>query len=86
MSTTGLRQIPIVNNENRLVGIVYQSHLIAALYNQKMTSINPAGPPPIMAAVKIAGLLSVIRRLMELRDENFSSLVEKKMNVRSKLF
>jgi CBS domain-containing membrane protein len=37
MSTTGLRQIPIVNKENRLVGIVYQSHLIAALYNQKMT-------------------------------------------------
>ncbi|MBW6454153.1 MAG: CBS domain-containing protein, partial [Methyloprofundus sp.] len=36
MSTTGLRQIPIVNKENRLVGMVYQAHLIAALYNQKM--------------------------------------------------
>lgn len=35
MSTTGLRQIPIINEERRLVGMVYQSHLIAALYNQK---------------------------------------------------
>ncbi len=35
MSTTGLRQIPIINEERRLVGMIYQSHLIAALYNQK---------------------------------------------------
>ena len=33
MSNQGYRQIPIVNNENRLVGIVYQANLIAALYN-----------------------------------------------------
>jgi CBS domain-containing membrane protein len=34
MSNQGYRQIPIVNNENRLVGIVYQANLIAALYNE----------------------------------------------------
>ena len=34
MSNQGYRQIPIVNNENRLVGMVYQANLIAALYNQ----------------------------------------------------
>lgn len=34
MSNQGLRQIPIVNNENRLVGMVYQANLIAALYNK----------------------------------------------------
>ena len=33
MSNLGYRQIPIVNNENRLVGMVYQANLIAALYN-----------------------------------------------------
>ena len=33
MSNQGYRQIPIVNNENRLVGMVYQANLIAALYN-----------------------------------------------------
>ncbi len=33
MSNQGYRQIPIVNSENRLVGIVYQANLIAALYN-----------------------------------------------------
>jgi CBS domain-containing membrane protein len=34
MSDQGYRQIPIVNNENRLVGMVYQANLIAALYNE----------------------------------------------------
>jgi CBS domain-containing membrane protein len=34
MSNQGYRQIPIVNDENRLVGIVYQANLIAALYNE----------------------------------------------------
>ena len=34
MSTQGYRQIPIVNGENRLVGMVYQANLIAALYNK----------------------------------------------------
>ncbi len=38
MSLQGYRQIPIVNEENRLVGIVYQSNLIAALYNQQLAS------------------------------------------------
>ncbi len=33
MSNQGYRQIPIVNSENRLVGMVYQANLIAALYN-----------------------------------------------------
>ncbi len=36
MSTHGHRQIPIVNNERRLVGIVYQANLIAALYNEQI--------------------------------------------------
>ncbi|MDD5632417.1 MAG: HPP family protein [Methylococcales bacterium] len=35
MSNQGYRQIPIVNNENRLVGMVYQANLIAALYNER---------------------------------------------------
>lgn len=34
MSNQGYRQIPIVNNENRLAGMVYQANLIAALYNK----------------------------------------------------
>lgn len=33
MSNQGYRQIPIVNQENRLVGMAYQANLIAALYN-----------------------------------------------------
>jgi len=36
MSAQGHRQIPIVNKEERLVGMVYQSNLIAALYNQQL--------------------------------------------------
>jgi CBS domain-containing membrane protein len=36
MSTIGHRQIPIVNSEQRLVGMVYQATLIAALYNEKL--------------------------------------------------
>jgi CBS domain-containing membrane protein len=35
MSNQGYRQIPIVNNEDRLVGMVYQANLIAALYNEQ---------------------------------------------------
>jgi CBS domain-containing membrane protein len=34
MSNQGYRQIPIVNYDNRLVGMVYQANLIAALYNE----------------------------------------------------
>jgi CBS domain-containing membrane protein len=34
MANNGHRQIPVVNHERRLVGIVYQADLIAALYNQ----------------------------------------------------
>jgi len=34
MSLQGHRQIPIINQERRLVGIVYQANLVAALYNQ----------------------------------------------------
>ena len=43
MTNQGYRQIPIVNYENRLVGMVYQASLITALYrniNQKITSVN----------------------------------------------
>ena len=36
MSIHGRRQIPIVNAEKRLVGVVYQANLIAALYNQQL--------------------------------------------------
>lgn len=39
MSTQGFRQIPIVNNENRLVGMVYQANLIAALYDEQLSAI-----------------------------------------------
>ncbi|POZ50582.1 HPP family protein [Methylovulum psychrotolerans] len=34
MSNQVHRQIPIVNDENRLIGMVYQAKLIAAFYNQ----------------------------------------------------
>lgn len=34
MSNQGYRQIPIINSENRLIGMVYQANLIAALYNK----------------------------------------------------
>jgi CBS domain-containing membrane protein len=36
MPLQGHRQIPVVNKEARLVGMVYQSNLIAALYNQQL--------------------------------------------------
>lgn len=39
MSQQGLRQIPIVNDENRLVGMVYQTHLIAALYDEQLATL-----------------------------------------------
>ncbi|TAK61800.1 HPP family protein [Methylobacter sp.] len=39
MSTQGFRQIPIVNNENRLVGMVYQANLIAALYDEQLATV-----------------------------------------------
>ncbi len=39
MSAKGIRQIPIVNNENRLVGMVYQAQLCAALYDEQLASI-----------------------------------------------
>jgi CBS domain-containing membrane protein len=38
MSVQGHRQIPIVNAENRLVGMVYQANLIAALYNTTLAT------------------------------------------------
>lgn len=38
MSTRGFRQIPIVNDESRLVGMVYQADLIAALYDEQLAS------------------------------------------------
>ena len=40
MSIHGHRQIPIVNSEQRLVGMVYQANLIAALYNEQLAH-NP---------------------------------------------
>ncbi len=40
MSTQGYRQIPIVNGENRLVGMVYQANLIAALYDQQLLTVK----------------------------------------------
>ncbi|MDP1774820.1 MAG: HPP family protein [Methylobacter sp.] len=39
MSTKGYRQIPIVNSENRLVGMVYQANLIAALYDEQLATV-----------------------------------------------
>ncbi len=39
MSTQGFRQIPIVNDENRLVGMVYQANLIAALYDEQLATV-----------------------------------------------
>ena len=36
MSIQGHRQIPIVNSKQRLVGMVYQANLIAALYNKEL--------------------------------------------------
>jgi CBS domain-containing membrane protein len=40
MSDQSYRQIPIINNENRLVGMVYQASLIAALYNERQNHKN----------------------------------------------
>ncbi len=39
MSSQGFRQIPIVNSENRLVGMVYQANLIAALYDEQLATV-----------------------------------------------
>jgi CBS domain-containing membrane protein len=47
MAFQGLRQIPIVDAEQRLVGMVYQSSLIAALYRQQLAALalqRPAAP------------------------------------------
>lgn len=38
MTSAGYRQIPIIDAEQRLVGMVYQADLIAALYRQRLTS------------------------------------------------
>ena len=38
MSIQGHRQIPIINAEHRLVGMVYQANLIAAIYNATLAS------------------------------------------------
>ena len=35
MSIQGHRQIPIVNSKQRLVGMVYQANIIAAIYNKE---------------------------------------------------
>lgn len=40
MSNQGYRQIPIVNSENRLVGMVYQANLIAELYNEQLATYS----------------------------------------------
>ncbi len=48
MSSQGFRQIPIVNKENRLVGMVYQTNLIAALFNEQ--SLNLTGSIAISKA------------------------------------
>jgi CBS domain-containing membrane protein len=42
MSNQGYRQIPIVNKEDRLVGMVYQANLIAALYNKQSIKLTGA--------------------------------------------
>lgn len=39
MSTQGYQQIPIVNSDNRLVGMIYQANLIAALYDEQLASV-----------------------------------------------
>lgn len=39
MSQQGHRQIPILNEERRLVGMVYQENLVAALYNQELAKL-----------------------------------------------
>ncbi len=36
MSSHGIRQVPIINSEKRLTGMVYQANLIAALYNEQL--------------------------------------------------
>ncbi len=48
MSNQGYRQIPIVNNENRLVGMVYQANLIAALYNEQSIELTRVGDVAVM--------------------------------------
>jgi len=40
MSLQGHRQIPIINEEHRLVGMVYQANLVAALYNQQLAQAS----------------------------------------------
>jgi CBS domain-containing membrane protein len=38
MSSHGIRQIPIINSDQRLTGMVYQANLIAALYNEQLSA------------------------------------------------
>jgi CBS domain-containing membrane protein len=40
MSTHGFRQIPVVNQESRLVGMVYQANLITILYQQQLARLE----------------------------------------------
>ncbi len=44
MSSQGFRQIPIVNSENRLVGMVSQGNLIAALYDEQLSTVSSQLP------------------------------------------
>ncbi len=41
MSMQGHRQIPIIDTEHHLIGMVYQSDLIASLYNETLSASNP---------------------------------------------
>lgn len=44
MANTGLHHIPVVNDENRFVGIVTQSDLVAALYESRLAQNERALP------------------------------------------
>jgi CBS domain-containing membrane protein len=46
LSDKSYRQIPIVNNQNRLVGMVYQANLIAALANSQVLNRGHVEEPP----------------------------------------
>lgn len=43
LSDRGLHHVPVVNSENRLVGMVTQSDLIAALYRSRQDDQRPSG-------------------------------------------
>nr|WP_267877580.1 CBS domain-containing protein [Massilia frigida] len=44
MTSSGLHHLPVVDDEDRFAGIVTQSHLVAALYQGRLSELAELAP------------------------------------------